>query len=224
MMLYDCRTVAERDWGIRAAVEGIARGDLVVLPTDTVYGIAADAFKPWAVSALLNAKGRGRHMPPPGAGRLAADPRRSGLLAAPGGARPGRGVLARCADDRCGAGADAAVGPRRHLRHRGRADAAASGGAGGAAAHRPARGLRGEPDRAAARDHGGGRPRSARVRGHHLPRGGTVLGPDPIEHRRLHGCGAARPARRCDPVREAGRGGPQHPAVHPRAAPAPGPA
>src|SRR6185369_10644970 len=65
VMLYDCRTVGERDWGIRAAVEGIARGDLVVLPTDTVYGIAADAFKPWAVSALLNAKGRGRHMPPP---------------------------------------------------------------------------------------------------------------------------------------------------------------
>ena len=64
-MLYDCRTVGERDWGIRAAVDGIARGDLVVLPTDTVYGIAADAFKPWAVSALLNAKGRGRHMPPP---------------------------------------------------------------------------------------------------------------------------------------------------------------
>jgi L-threonylcarbamoyladenylate synthase len=64
-MLYDCRTVAERDWGIRAAIEAIARGDLVVLPTDTVYGIAADAFKPWAVTALLNAKGRGRDMPPP---------------------------------------------------------------------------------------------------------------------------------------------------------------
>src|ERR1700730_12922864 len=65
VMLYDCRTVAERDWGIRAAVDGIARGDLVVLPTDTVYGIAADAFKPWAVTALLNAKGRGQHMAPP---------------------------------------------------------------------------------------------------------------------------------------------------------------
>lgn len=64
-MLYDCRTVAERDWGIRAAIESIARGDLVVFPTDTVYGIAADAFKSWAVQALLNAKGRGRHMPPP---------------------------------------------------------------------------------------------------------------------------------------------------------------
>jgi L-threonylcarbamoyladenylate synthase len=64
-MLYDCRTVGERDWGIRAAVDAIVRGDLVVLPTDTVYGIAADAFKPWAVTALLNAKGRGRNMPPP---------------------------------------------------------------------------------------------------------------------------------------------------------------
>jgi L-threonylcarbamoyladenylate synthase len=64
-MLYDCRTVTERDRGIDAAVAGIARGDLIVLPTDTVYGIAADAFKPWSVTALLNAKGRGRHMPPP---------------------------------------------------------------------------------------------------------------------------------------------------------------
>lgn len=64
-MLYDCRSVAERDWGVRAAVDALARGELVVLPTDTVYGIAADAFKPWAVTSLLNAKGRGRHMPPP---------------------------------------------------------------------------------------------------------------------------------------------------------------
>ena len=55
-MLYDCRTVAERDWGIHAAIDGISRGDLVVLPTDTVYGIAADAFKPWAVTALRRAE------------------------------------------------------------------------------------------------------------------------------------------------------------------------
>src|SRR5256885_9640372 len=31
----------------------------------TVYGIAADAFSPDAVAALLAAKGRGRDMPPP---------------------------------------------------------------------------------------------------------------------------------------------------------------
>ncbi|TSI14601.1 L-threonylcarbamoyladenylate synthase [Brevibacterium aurantiacum] len=40
-------------------------GNLLVIPTDTVYGIAADAFSASAVSALLAAKGRGRDMPPP---------------------------------------------------------------------------------------------------------------------------------------------------------------
>ena len=64
-MLYDCRTVADRDRGVEAAVDAVKRGDLVVLPTDTVYGLGADAFKPWAVTALLEAKGRDRQMPPP---------------------------------------------------------------------------------------------------------------------------------------------------------------
>ncbi|GIG22301.1 hypothetical protein Cch01nite_30250 [Cellulomonas chitinilytica] len=54
-------------WGpaIDEAVNAVARGALVVLPTDTVYGIGADAFTPSAVQALLDAKGRGRQMPPP---------------------------------------------------------------------------------------------------------------------------------------------------------------
>lgn len=54
-------------WGpaIDEAVATIGRGGLVVLPTDTVYGIGADAFNPEAVAALLAAKGRGRQMPPP---------------------------------------------------------------------------------------------------------------------------------------------------------------
>lgn len=43
----------------------MGRGQLVVLPTDTVYGVGCDAFKPDAVKALLDAKGRGREMPPP---------------------------------------------------------------------------------------------------------------------------------------------------------------
>jgi L-threonylcarbamoyladenylate synthase len=64
-MLYDCSLAAERDRGIEAAVEAVQRGDLVVLPTDTVYGLGADAFKSWAVTSLLNAKGRDRQMPPP---------------------------------------------------------------------------------------------------------------------------------------------------------------
>jgi L-threonylcarbamoyladenylate synthase len=63
-MLYDCRTVAERDRGIAAAVDAVKSGELVVLPTDTVYGIGADAFTPHAVTALLNAKGRGRQPSP----------------------------------------------------------------------------------------------------------------------------------------------------------------
>ncbi|WP_238151120.1 L-threonylcarbamoyladenylate synthase [Kribbella sindirgiensis] len=49
----------------RAAVDAIEAGDLVVMPTDTVYGLAADAFKADAVQRLLDAKGRGRDMPPP---------------------------------------------------------------------------------------------------------------------------------------------------------------
>ncbi len=64
-MLYDCRNPAERDRGITAAVEAVKRGDLVVLPTDTLYGLGADAFKSYAVTSLLNAKGRSRNMPPP---------------------------------------------------------------------------------------------------------------------------------------------------------------
>jgi tRNA threonylcarbamoyl adenosine modification protein (Sua5/YciO/YrdC/YwlC family) len=48
-----------------AASEAIRKGELIVLPTDTVYGVGADAFTPWAVSRLLAAKGRGRDMPPP---------------------------------------------------------------------------------------------------------------------------------------------------------------
>ncbi len=48
-----------------AAVRALEKGGLVVLPTDTVYGIGADAFSPTAVGRLLEAKGRGRQMPPP---------------------------------------------------------------------------------------------------------------------------------------------------------------
>jgi L-threonylcarbamoyladenylate synthase len=64
-MLYDCGLPDERERGIAAAVEAVQRGDLIVLPTDTVYGIGADAFKDWAVTSLQNAKGRGRDHPPP---------------------------------------------------------------------------------------------------------------------------------------------------------------
>ena len=51
--------------GVAAAVSALRRGELAVLPTDTVYGIAADAFSPPAGERLLAAKGRGRDMPVP---------------------------------------------------------------------------------------------------------------------------------------------------------------
>jgi tRNA threonylcarbamoyl adenosine modification protein (Sua5/YciO/YrdC/YwlC family) len=62
---FDCTVAAERTEGIKAAVTALGNGELAVVPTDTVYGVAADAFKPDAVAALLAAKGRGRQMPPP---------------------------------------------------------------------------------------------------------------------------------------------------------------
>src|ERR1700691_4690443 len=64
-VLYDCADAQQREAGLVAAVTAIQHGDLVVLPTDTVYGIGADAFPPPAVNALLTAKGRGRNVPPP---------------------------------------------------------------------------------------------------------------------------------------------------------------
>lgn len=62
---YDCADAGERATGLREAASAIRRGELVVLPTDTLYGIGADAFSPEAVAALLAAKGRGRTMPSP---------------------------------------------------------------------------------------------------------------------------------------------------------------
>lgn len=63
--VYDCTDTAFRSEGLAAAQQAIAHKQCVVIPTDTVYGIAADAFSPQAVATLLAAKGRGRNMPPP---------------------------------------------------------------------------------------------------------------------------------------------------------------
>jgi L-threonylcarbamoyladenylate synthase len=56
-----------RAWeeGRRIALDALRSGESIIMPTDTVYGIACDAFSPDAVTALLAHKGRGRHMPPP---------------------------------------------------------------------------------------------------------------------------------------------------------------
>lgn len=63
--IFDCSDPEQRATGIASAISAVKDGRLVVLPTDTVYGIGADAFDASAVGALLAAKGRGRDMPVP---------------------------------------------------------------------------------------------------------------------------------------------------------------
>ncbi len=65
MPTFDTAVPAELLAGMRLARAAIGQGRLVVIPTDTVYGVAADAFSPAAVGLLLDAKGRGRTAPPP---------------------------------------------------------------------------------------------------------------------------------------------------------------
>jgi L-threonylcarbamoyladenylate synthase len=63
--MLDCTDLANRPNAIAAAVRAVQGGSVIVLPTDTLYGIGADAFNSEAVTGLLAAKGRGRDMPVP---------------------------------------------------------------------------------------------------------------------------------------------------------------
>ncbi|MBF6172384.1 L-threonylcarbamoyladenylate synthase [Nocardia blacklockiae] len=63
--VYDCSDPDSRAAGLTAARTTLKSGRLAVIPTDTLYGIAADAFDSAAVNALLAAKRRGRDMPVP---------------------------------------------------------------------------------------------------------------------------------------------------------------
>ena len=63
--VYDCAVPESRAAGLAAAAGAVRAGQLVVLPTDTVYGLGCDAFSSMAVQGLLDAKGRGRDMPVP---------------------------------------------------------------------------------------------------------------------------------------------------------------
>jgi tRNA threonylcarbamoyl adenosine modification protein (Sua5/YciO/YrdC/YwlC family) len=62
---FSCADPDELEAGLKAAVAATREGALVVLPTDTVYGLGCDAFDPAAVRELLSVKDRGREMPPP---------------------------------------------------------------------------------------------------------------------------------------------------------------
>ncbi len=62
-VVYDCAREPDRADGLAAAAGAVRAGRLVVIPTDTVYGIGADAFSDTAVRSLLQAKNRGPDMP-----------------------------------------------------------------------------------------------------------------------------------------------------------------
>lgn len=63
--IYDCGVADTRRAGLAAAASCVRGGRLVVMPTDTVYGLGCDAFAPGAVRELLTVKGRGPRMPVP---------------------------------------------------------------------------------------------------------------------------------------------------------------
>lgn len=63
--IYDTSDPEQLERGLEAAARALRDGELIVLPTDTVYGVGADAFEASSVAGLLAAKGRGREMPPP---------------------------------------------------------------------------------------------------------------------------------------------------------------
>ncbi|MFT4147190.1 MAG: L-threonylcarbamoyladenylate synthase [Micrococcaceae bacterium] len=63
--IFDLSNTTERGDGIVAAKTALNDDELVVFPTDTVYGVAADAFSKIGVKILLAAKARGTNFPPP---------------------------------------------------------------------------------------------------------------------------------------------------------------
>lgn len=64
-LIIDSQDSRAWDEGLDVALDALRTGQSIIMPTDTVYGIACDAFSPDAVATLLAHKGRGRHMPPP---------------------------------------------------------------------------------------------------------------------------------------------------------------
>jgi tRNA threonylcarbamoyl adenosine modification protein (Sua5/YciO/YrdC/YwlC family) len=63
--IYDCSLDTDLLTGMRLAKAALGRKELAVVPTDTVYGLACDAFSHEGVKKLLDAKGRDRQSPPP---------------------------------------------------------------------------------------------------------------------------------------------------------------
>lgn len=64
-LMFDCANAEARRQGLDHALESVRSGRLVVMPTDTLYGLGCDAFNNQAVSSLLATKHRGPDMPVP---------------------------------------------------------------------------------------------------------------------------------------------------------------
>ena len=56
MLTLTCEPGANRERAIAAAVSAVKRGDLVLVPTESVYALATDPFSRRGVAALLLAK------------------------------------------------------------------------------------------------------------------------------------------------------------------------
>ena len=229
---YDCADTQQRDEGLVAAVSAVQEGQLVVLPTDTVYGVGADAFNPKAVTDAARRQGAGQEHAAARARR-----QRAGGRGADGVARrvrpgPDRRVLAGAADARLPGQPDAHVGPWRHDGHGRGPHAAAPGRPRPAAPHRPDGGVERQPAQPPRRHDGGRGADAARRRDLRLPGRRAVRGqrsfhdPRPdrdgaedaargraLRRRPQEGRPGDRPARRvrrragAQPGRPAGRGG-----------------
>ena len=152
---YDTAVPAELLTGMRLARAAIGRGELVVIPTDTVYGVAADAFSPAAVAPPARGEGSRPHGAAARARSRHPDPRCARRVGARRGARPGRRVLAGRTHDHPARPPDARLGSRRDPRHGRAAHAERHDRARAARRDRPARGLERQPHRRAGGDHGG---------------------------------------------------------------------
>lgn len=64
-VIFATNDPVQRQAGFAEAKIALGRSALIVMPTDTVYGVVADAFDPTAVRRLFRAKGRSRRMPIP---------------------------------------------------------------------------------------------------------------------------------------------------------------
>lgn len=63
--LFDCTDHTVVDGALNQSMAALDRGEIIVVPTDTVYGLAVSPKIAGSVDRLVGLKGRGRGQPPP---------------------------------------------------------------------------------------------------------------------------------------------------------------